>query len=122
MNLIINAHHAMPDGGKLTVRTSSLPEDRVFIEIEDSGCGIPSESIDRVFDPFFTTKEEGKGTGLGLSVSRNIVESQGGEIGVQSTVGVGTVFRVVLPRVSTVDPDSDEHIRPTTLAHTPASN
>ena len=122
MNLIINAHHAMPDGGELTVRTSSLPEDRVFIEIEDSGCGIPSESLDRVFDPFFTTKEEGKGTGLGLSVSRNIVESQGGEIGVQSTVGLGTVFRVVLPRVSTVDPDSDAHIRPTTLAQTPASN
>ena len=122
MNLIINAHHAMPDGGELTIRTSALPEDRVFIEIEDSGCGIPPESLDRVFDPFFTTKEEGKGTGLGLSVSRNIVESQGGKIGVQSTVGVGTVFRVVLPQVSTVDPNSDEHIRPTTLAQSPASN
>ena len=122
MNLIINAHHAMPDGGELTIRTSALPEDRVFIEIEDTGCGISPESLDRVFDPFFTTKEEGKGTGLGLSVSRNIVESQGGNIGVQSTVGVGTVFRVVLPQVSTVDPNSDEHIRPTTLAQSPASN
>ena len=122
MNLIINAHHAMPDGGELTIRTSALPEDRVFIEIEDTGCGISPESLDRVFDPFFTTKEEGKGTGLGLSVSRNIVESQGGNIGVQSTVGVGTVFRVVLPQVSTVDPDSDEHIRPTTLAQSSASN
>lgn len=121
MNLIINAHHAMPDGGELTVRTSALPEDRVFIEIEDSGCGIPPENLDRIFDPFFTTKEEGKGTGLGLSVSRNIVESQGGEIGVQSTVGVGTVFRVVLPQVPTVDPDSDAHIRPTTLAQSSAS-
>jgi len=122
MNLIINAHHAMPDGGELTIRTSALPQDRVFIEIEDTGCGISPESLDRLFDPFFTTKEEGKGTGLGLSVSRNIVESQGGNIGVQSTVGVGTVFRVVLPQVSTVDPDSDEHIRPTTLAQSSASN
>ena len=122
MNLIINAHHAMPEGGELTVRTSALPEERVFIEIEDDGCGIPLESLDRIFDPFFTTKEEGKGTGLGLSVSRNIVETQGGKIGVQSTVDVGTVFRVVLPQVPTVDPDSDEHVRPTTLAQSSASS
>ena len=99
MNLIINAHHAMPSGGVLTVRTGPVPQHRVFVEIEDTGCGIPGEGLNRIFDPFFTTKEEGKGTGLGLSVSRNIIESHGGLIGVESTVGVGTLFRVVLPEV-----------------------
>jgi len=65
MNLIINAHHAMPDGGELTIRTGAVPDDRVFIEIADTGSGIAPEHINRIFDPFFTTKEEGKGTGLG---------------------------------------------------------
>lgn len=99
MNLIINAHHAMPKGGELCVRTGPVPQRRLFIEIEDSGCGIEEQNLDRIFDPFFTTKEDGKGTGLGLSVSRNIVESHGGMIGVESTVGVGTLFRIVLPEV-----------------------
>jgi signal transduction histidine kinase len=100
MNLIINAHHAMPDGGELTIRTASVPDDRVVIEISDTGCGIDPDDVNRIFDPFFTTKEEGKGTGLGLAVSRNIVDNHGGDIGVQSTPGVGTTFRVVLPRVA----------------------
>jgi signal transduction histidine kinase len=97
MNLIINAHHAMPEGGQLVIRTGTVPGGRVFIEMEDSGVGIPPEDLDRIFDPFFTTKEEGKGTGLGLSVSRNIVQNHGGVIGVQSTLGIGTIFRIVLP-------------------------
>ena len=100
MNLIINAHHAMPDGGELTFRTGTVPDDRVFIEIADTGAGIAPEHINRIFDPFFTTKEEGKGTGLGLAVSRNIIESHGGDIGVRSAVGLGTTFRVILPRVA----------------------
>jgi len=104
MNLIVNAHHAMPDGGKLTIRTGTLPNEHIFIEIEDTGCGIPPEHITRIFDPFFTTKEEGKGTGLGLSVSRNIIEGHGGEIAVHSTVGQGTTFRVVLPELSPASP------------------
>src|SRR5574340_1499224 len=99
MNLIINAHHAMPKGGTLSVRTGVVPQHRVFVEIEDTGCGIAEEDLNRIFDPFFTTKEEGKGTGLGLSVSRNIVENHGGLIGVESTLGAGTLFRVVLPEV-----------------------
>ncbi len=99
MNLIINAHHAMPNGGTLTVRTGAVPQHRVFVEIEDTGSGIPADDLDRIFDPFYTTKEEGKGTGLGLSVSRNIVENHGGVIGVQSTAGMGTLFRIVLPEV-----------------------
>ncbi len=100
MNLIINAYHAMPDGGQLTVKTGTVPEDRVFIEIADTGCGISPEDINRIFDPFFTTKEEGQGTGLGLAVSRNIIDNHGGEIGVHSKVGTGTTFRVVIPRVA----------------------
>ncbi len=103
MNLIINAHHAMPEGGRLTVRTGVVPRQRVFIEVEDTGCGIAAEDLDRVFDPFYTTKEEGKGTGLGLAVSRNIVEGHGGLIGVQSAPGEGAVFRVILPEVPPQD-------------------
>ena len=116
MNLIINAYHAMPDGGELTVRTASLPDDHVVIEIVDTGCGISPEDINRIFDPFFTTKEEGKGTGLGLAVSRNIIDSHGGDIGVQSTIGVGTTFRVVLPRVAPTPHGSDTPDSPFHLA------
>jgi signal transduction histidine kinase len=105
MNLIVNAHHAMPDGGQLAIRTGSLPGGSIFVEIEDTGCGIPAEDTNRIFDPFFTTKEEGKGTGLGLSVSRNIVQSHGGDIAVQSTLGKGTNFRVVLPQTPPADPN-----------------
>ena len=104
MNLIINAHHAMPDGGKLSIHTGTVPDDRLFVEIADTGCGIPPEDINRIFDPFFTTKEEGQGTGLGLSVSRNIIESHGGEIGVQSIVNQGTLFRVIVPLVPPTEP------------------
>jgi len=107
MNLIINAYHAMPKGGELTVRTGTLPEDRVFVEIQDTGVGISQENLDRIFDPFFTTKEEGKGTGLGLAVSRNIIEAHGGLIGVESEVGSGTTFRVVLPKVPPAPPETN---------------
>ena len=113
MNLIINAHHAMPDGGELRIRTADLPDDKVVIEISDSGCGISPEDINRIFDPFFTTKEEGKGTGLGLAVSRNIIDNHGGDIGVHSTIGAGTTFRVVLPRVA---PDQESPDSPMRLA------
>jgi len=106
MNLIINAHHAMPDGGELTIRTGIVPEDHVFVEIRDTGCGIDPEDINRIFDPFFTTKDEGKGTGLGLAVSRNIIENHGGDIGVQSAPGVGTTFRIILPRVAPSQPET----------------
>jgi signal transduction histidine kinase len=107
MNLIINAHHAMPDQGELIVRSGTVPDGRVFVEVQDTGCGISPEDIGRIFDPFFTTKDEGKGTGLGLAVSRNIIESHGGEIGVQSTLDEGTTFRVVLPLVHSTEPTED---------------
>jgi two-component system NtrC family sensor kinase len=121
MNLIINAHHAMPDGGRLSIKTGTTPDDHVFIEISDTGCGIPAEDINRIFDPFFTTKDEGKGTGLGLAVSRNIVENHGGEIGVHSTIGVGTTFRVVLPRVAPSEQTGDSPLNLAAIREQPAS-
>lgn len=101
VNLLINAAHAIEDGevhrNEIVVRT--LPElaGCVAVEIEDSGSGIPPESISRLFEPFYTTKPVGIGTGLGLFVCRNIVTSYGGRIDVRSKPGVGTVFRVTLP-------------------------
>ena len=80
------------------VRTGRVEgEEAVWIEVEDTGCGIPEENLKRVFEPFFTTKPVGQGTGLGLSVIYGIVSAHGGSIDVRSVVGEGTTFRVVLP-------------------------
>jgi two-component system, cell cycle sensor histidine kinase and response regulator CckA len=98
MNLCINARDAMPQGGKLTVTAgNSDDESRVVIRVQDTGTGMPAEVLDRIFDPFFTTKEPGKGTGLGLSTLAGIIKSHGGTVKVDSHVGAGTVFEVVLP-------------------------
>jgi signal transduction histidine kinase len=70
---------------------------RFAVEIEDNGKGIPSDVLSRIFHPFFTPKDPGTGPGLGLSISRRIVEQHGGRITVDSAVGIGTKFRVVLP-------------------------
>jgi two-component system, NtrC family, sensor kinase len=96
VNLFINASHAMPDGGELTI-TTSLCQDGAFAcaDIADTGCGISEENLSLIFDPFFTTKAEG--TGLGLSISYGIVENNGGKIEVSSTVDVGSSFKVILP-------------------------
>lgn len=109
-NLFLNAAASMPDGGKFTVSKEvleALPQatrvegeldpDRRFIviDIADTGVGIDPEDMDRLFDPFFSTKE--RGTGLGLALVHRIVESHGGTTEVRSTLGEGTVFRVILP-------------------------
>ncbi len=98
LNLMINAAHAIGDDhrGKVILRTG-CGENEVWVEISDTGCGIPPENLKRIFDPFFTTKPVGKGTGLGLSVSYGIVEEHHGRIEVSSQIGQGTTFRVTLP-------------------------
>lgn len=112
INLCVNARDAMPSGGQIKIRTRNvgrdevgtfanarLPaEDFVLVEVSDSGTGIPPEIMDKIFEPFFTTKEVGKGTGLGLSMVYGIVKQSGGYIYPESEVGVGTTFRVFLPR------------------------
>jgi signal transduction histidine kinase len=84
VNVFMNAIHAMPQGGVLTVKTFLKPtangEQTVVAVVEDTGHGIPEDKLTKVFDPFFTTKPVGKGTGLGLSVARGIVELHGGTI------------------------------------------
>jgi len=96
MNLLENAAHAIEVRGKITLRTGQ-EGDRIWIEVSDTGKGIPPEDFPHLFDPFFTTKPVGKGTGLGLSVSYSIVEKHHGKIEVHSEVGKGSAFRVWLP-------------------------
>ncbi len=94
-NLTLNAIQAMSGGGKLTLRTS-VTNDWVRIDVQDTGCGISKENLSKLFTPFFTTKEKGSGVGLGLAVVRGIIERHKGEIKVQSEVGKGTTFSVYL--------------------------
>jgi two-component system NtrC family sensor kinase len=108
MNVLVNAQHAIEGEGSITIRTrvddeykKSEPGGEVVpmveISVIDTGCGIAEGNLQLIFDPFFTTKGVGKGTGLGLSVSHGTVAAHGGEIEVESTLGVGTVFRIYLP-------------------------
>ncbi|MGB7503769.1 MAG: ATP-binding protein, partial [Azonexus sp.] len=100
LNLVQNAHHAMPDGGSLTVRTHAEGKSAV-IEVRDTGLGIPSGMIDHIFDPFFSHRADGEGgTGLGLAICKAIVERYAGTIEVSSVPGQGAVFSVRLPLVS----------------------
>jgi len=100
LNLLVNAAQAIPaghvDDNEIRVRARAGGE-QVIVEVEDTGQGIPEAVIARIFDPFFTTKPVGLGTGLGLAISHEIVRALGGTITVTSRVGVGTMFRVVLP-------------------------
>jgi PAS domain S-box-containing protein len=108
LNLLVNAAHAIPEdtGGEqeITVSTATDAEGRVVIEVSDTGTGIPEDVKRRIFEPFFTTKTGGAGTGLGLSICQSIVTSLGGQITVESKVGKGTTFRVVLPPARDSEP------------------
>lgn len=96
MNLLVNASHAIEERGTITIRTG-VEGGSVWVAVSDTGKGIAPENLKRIFDPFFTTKPIGKGTGLGLSMAYGIVQKHHGKIEVQSEVGKGTTFKVVLP-------------------------
>ena len=96
VNLLVNAGHAIEANGQVGVSARQVGE-QVWVEISDTGCGMAPEVVGRIFEPFFTTKPVGKGTGLGLSISYGIVKKHGGHIEVDSEVGRGTTFRIVLP-------------------------
>lgn len=98
MNLLANSAQAIVGRGEIWVRTFTK-EESVVIEIEDSGPGMDSETLSHIFVPFFTTKEVGKGTGLGLSIAYGLVQKHHGLIEVESELGRGTLFRVILPLV-----------------------
>ncbi len=112
MNLAVNARDAMPEGGKLTIRTANVtesearnvepnlmpPGEYVLCEVKDSGVGMPEDVLEKIYEPFFSTKEVGKGTGLGLATVYGIVKQTGGFIFCDSEVGKGTSFQIYLPR------------------------
>ncbi len=122
MNLVINASDAMPEGGTIEIRATAAsealggssegsPRPAVAISVIDQGRGIPPEVRDHVFEPFFTTKADQGGTGLGLATLQAIVRKAGGEVELESELGRGTCFRVILPRADPVEATRD---------HTPA--
>jgi PAS domain S-box-containing protein len=122
MNLSTNARDAMPEGGKLTIRTGILELDNKFIKahgygkpgryavisVEDTGMGMSEKTRDRVFEPFFTTKEVGKGTGLGLSIVYGIVKQHNGYVNVKSAPGKGSTFTIYLPTVKVLSKQASE--------------
>jgi signal transduction histidine kinase len=110
MNLAVNARDAMPSGGRFAIEIENravggadcdgAPGDYVAVRVSDSGIGIEAEHLSRIFDPFFTTRDRGRGTGLGLSMCYGVVAQAGGHLTVDSKVGAGTSFTILLPRTS----------------------
>jgi len=106
LNIVLNALEAMPGGGTLTVASGADPDaGEVWVSFTDTGKGIPEENLSRIFEPLFSTKP--RGTGLGLSISYGIIESHGGRIEVQSQVGKGSTFTVILPLDAPSAPDQE---------------
>jgi signal transduction histidine kinase len=98
INLVMNAIDAMDRKGTLTFRTyRNEPQKKAYIEVSDTGCGIPEENLSKIFDPFYTTKGPEKGTGLGLSTSYGIMKENGGRISIKETSPRGTTFLIELP-------------------------
>jgi signal transduction histidine kinase len=100
LNLLVNAMQAIEltdrADGRIAITTMATNEE-IFVEVADNGCGIPEEILPQIFDPFFTTKAKGDGTGLGLSITHSLVQDHGGRLEVESTLGQGARFRVLLP-------------------------
>jgi signal transduction histidine kinase len=109
LNIITNAAQAIESHGEIVIETKLRDENHVAIRIADTGCGIPEENLSKIRDPFFTTKEVGTGTGLGLSIVDEIIRSHHGELLVDSVVGKGSAFTVILPvrRADAAAPQAD---------------
>ena len=126
LNLVVNARDAMPEGGRVTIETSSvevgtgspraaldLPQGSyVRLRVEDTGCGIPAANLPHIFEPFFTTKEPGKGTGLGLATVFGIVKQHRGSVTVHSEPGRGAAFEVLLPACPDAEPEPEPAVPP----------
>jgi signal transduction histidine kinase len=113
LNLITNAAQAIEDQGEIVISTKVKDDEHIAVSISDTGRGISEENLDKIRDPFFTTKEVGAGTGLGLSIVDEIIRSHGGELIVESKLGQGSTFSVILPikQAAASVEDADENER-----------